>query len=57
MTSRSTTIRCPGRLDPSPEQMRRVWAHYLGNVTLIDEKVGAAPGFARRSAATSTMPW
>ena len=27
-------------LDPSPEQLRRVWAHYLGNVTLIDEKVG-----------------
>ena len=27
-------------LDPSREQMQRVWAHYLGNVTLIDEKVG-----------------
>lgn len=27
-------------LDPSPEQMHRLWAHYLGNVTLIDEKIG-----------------
>ncbi len=27
-------------LDPSPEQMQRLWAHYLGNVTLIDEKIG-----------------
>ncbi|MEX6506754.1 sulfatase [Jiella sp. M17.18] len=27
-------------LDPTPEQMQRLWAHYLGNVTLIDEKVG-----------------
>ncbi len=27
-------------LDPSSEQMQRLWAHYLGNVTLIDEKIG-----------------
>jgi arylsulfatase len=27
-------------LDPTREQMQRLWAHYLGNVTLIDEKVG-----------------
>jgi arylsulfatase len=27
-------------LDPTPEQMRKLWAHYLGNVTLIDEKIG-----------------
>lgn len=27
-------------LAPSREQMKRLWAHYLGNVTLIDEKVG-----------------
>lgn len=31
-------------LDPTLEQMRRVWAHYLGNVTLIDEKVGELLG-------------
>ncbi|MEX2541697.1 MAG: sulfatase-like hydrolase/transferase [Trueperaceae bacterium] len=28
-------------LDASPEKLRRVRAHYLANVTLIDEKVGA----------------
>jgi len=27
-------------LDPSPEQMKRLWAHYLANVTMIDEKIG-----------------
>jgi arylsulfatase len=27
-------------LDPTQDQMHRLWAHYLGNVTLIDEKVG-----------------
>jgi arylsulfatase len=27
-------------LDPREDQMQRLWAHYLGNVTLIDEKVG-----------------
>ncbi len=27
-------------LDPTPEQMQRLWSHYLGNVTLIDEKIG-----------------
>jgi arylsulfatase A-like enzyme len=27
-------------LDPSREKMQRLWAHYLGNVMLIDEKVG-----------------
>ncbi|MEN3150557.1 sulfatase-like hydrolase/transferase [Neorhizobium sp. IRAMC:178] len=27
-------------LDPTEDQMQRLWAHYLGNVTLIDEKVG-----------------
>ncbi|TPG58629.1 DUF4976 domain-containing protein [Roseomonas nepalensis] len=27
-------------LDPTPDQMHRLWAHYLGNVTLIDEKIG-----------------
>ena len=27
-------------LDPSPEQMHRLWAHYGGNVTMIDEKLG-----------------
>lgn len=28
-------------LDPRPDQLHRLWAHYLGNVTLIDEKIGA----------------
>ncbi|WMS43536.1 sulfatase-like hydrolase/transferase [Acuticoccus sp. MNP-M23] len=28
-------------LDPTPEQMKRLWAHYLANVTMIDEKIGA----------------
>lgn len=27
-------------LDPTEDQMQRLWVHYLGNVTLIDEKVG-----------------
>jgi arylsulfatase A-like enzyme len=27
-------------LEPTEDQMQRLWAHYLGNVTLIDEKVG-----------------
>jgi len=27
-------------LEPTPDQMHRLWAHYLGNVTLIDEKIG-----------------
>ena len=27
-------------LDPSPEQMHRLWAHYGANVTMIDEKLG-----------------
>jgi arylsulfatase A-like enzyme len=27
-------------LDPSPEQMHRLWAHYGANVTMIDEKIG-----------------
>ncbi|GAB5375547.1 MAG: sulfatase-like hydrolase/transferase [Acuticoccus sp.] len=27
-------------LDPSPDQMRRLWAHYLANVEMIDKSVG-----------------
>lgn len=27
-------------LDPTPEQMQRLWANYLANVTMIDEKIG-----------------
>jgi arylsulfatase len=27
-------------LDPTREQVHRLWAHYLANVTLIDEKIG-----------------
>jgi arylsulfatase len=28
-------------LNPTQDQLHRLWAHYLGNVTLIDEKIGA----------------
>ncbi len=28
-------------LDPTKEQLKRLWAHYLANVTMIDEQVGA----------------
>jgi arylsulfatase len=31
-------------LDPSPAQLRRLWTHYLANVTMIDEQVGALLG-------------
>ncbi|PIP00315.1 sulfatase family protein [Pleomorphomonas carboxyditropha] len=31
-------------LEPSREQLQRLWAHYLGNVTLIDEKIGELLG-------------
>ena len=27
-------------LDPSPEQLHRLWAYYCANVTMIDEKIG-----------------
>jgi arylsulfatase len=27
-------------LDPSPEQLQRLWAYYCANVTMIDEKIG-----------------
>lgn len=27
-------------LDPTPEQIQRLWAHYLANVTMIDEQIG-----------------
>ncbi len=27
-------------LNPTREQLHRLWAHYLGNVTLIDERIG-----------------
>lgn len=35
-------------LDPSKEQLRRLRAHYLANVTLIDEQVGALLGALER---------
>jgi arylsulfatase len=28
-------------LDPTPDQLHRLWAHYLANVTVIDERIGA----------------
>jgi arylsulfatase A-like enzyme len=28
-------------LDPSPEQLRRLWAHYGANMTMIDDRIGA----------------
>ncbi|MFN0164607.1 MAG: sulfatase [Burkholderiales bacterium] len=28
-------------LDPTPEQLHRVWAHYGANVQMIDERIGA----------------
>lgn len=28
-------------LDPTPEQMHRLWAHYGANMTMIDERIGA----------------
>jgi arylsulfatase A-like enzyme len=28
-------------LDPSPEQLHRLWAHYGANVTMIDDRIGA----------------
>jgi arylsulfatase A-like enzyme len=28
-------------LNPTREQLHRLWAHYLANVTMIDEKIGA----------------
>lgn len=27
-------------LDPTPEQLQRLWAYYCANVTMIDEKIG-----------------
>lgn len=27
-------------LDPTPDQMHRLWAHYLANVEMIDKKIG-----------------
>jgi len=27
-------------LDPTPDQMHRLWAHYLANVEMIDQKIG-----------------
>lgn len=27
-------------LDPTPDQLHRLWAYYLANVTMIDEKIG-----------------
>ncbi len=38
-----------GPLDPTPEQMQRLWANYLANVTMIDEKIGETPGEHLRS--------
>ena len=31
-------------LDPSPEQLHRLWAYYLANVTMIDEQIGSVLG-------------
>jgi arylsulfatase A-like enzyme len=34
-------------LDPRPDQLHRMWAHYCANVTMIDERIGLLLGSLR----------